>query len=737
VSQNAAQPLAPAPANLQPGAMGAGGALTARVLGSTRDTRSLLSEIRRARARNRNSIVVFGEESKFRAASDAASLLRKSSSALGIATQRRNAITTDPRIRGGRIGQLIASGSYWFPARQDLDTLISKIDSRIVSDMIIVRGPYSALYGPGFDFVDIELLGTPRYATPETHGNSSLEYHTNGERWYGRQSIFGGQEDFGYRVSYGHRTGVDYADGDGNKFPGSHKSRDLDVALGWDLDDDTNLEFNYLRLDQTDTEFPGQILDIDLLKTNAYEATLIKENLGEIDRWTLEGWYITNDLKGSGVSPAKRQLHPLLANIGFSAVSDVENVSSGFSSAMEWHDGCAEHTLGIDLRHLTQSIDQFQTAAFFAPNTNFPLPKAEWINPGIFYERYNEVNDQFSVRIGGRIDLVDSNARDNAASTNLQQSSVLTGILTDNLEQVLEGDFNQHFTLGQAFITTEYQMDDYWRANTGLGFGMRAPTMTELYAVGPLLSILPQFLPNIMIGNPRLTSEKRYQADLGLSGEFENFSLGVNGFYALVQDYITLEFFNPPGGVQFAWTNTDLASLSGIDLYSEWEANDWLSTFGTVSYVYGYDHTRNSNAVLNGNNTTQFRGQVDRDGESLQGISPLESRLGVRVKDPSEDSRWLIEFSSRLVGRQNLVAQSLRELSTDEFATFDLRAFWQATDNLTLTGGVENLTDNQYREHFDSRQQDVFVGGGTVNIGGTGNVFQPGISFYFGSELRY
>jgi outer membrane receptor protein involved in Fe transport len=54
-----------------------------------------------------------------------------------------------------------------------------------------------------------------------------------------------------------------------------------------------------------------------------------------------------------------------------------------------------------------------------------------------------------------------------------------------------------------------------------------------------------------------------------------------------------------------------------------------------------------------------------------------------------------------------------------------------------LTGGVENLTDNQYREHFDSRQQDVFVGGGTVNIGGTGNVFQPGISFYFGSELRY
>jgi outer membrane receptor protein involved in Fe transport len=37
-----------------------------------------------------------------------------------------------------------------------------------------------------------------------------------------------------------------------------------------------------------------------------------------------------------------------------------------------------------------------------------------------------------------------------------------------------------------------------------------------------------------------------------------------------------------------------------------------------------------------------------------------------------------------------------------------------------MIAGVENLTDKQYQEHLDIRR-----------------VFQPGISFYFGSEVRY
>ncbi|HUG92261.1 MAG TPA: hypothetical protein VML55_15580, partial [Planctomycetaceae bacterium] len=180
--------------------------LAAAIFGTDGLRRSLLAEARQQRATGPSTDVLLGGEGRFRATTDAGSLLGKSTSALGVATQSRTPIVTDPRVRASRTGPLLASGSYWFPARQDLDTLLSKIDSRIVEDMIVIKGPYAVRYGPGFDFIDFELLGSPRYECGyETHGSTSFDYQTNGEQWYGRQSFWGGDANWGYRVGSGHR----------------------------------------------------------------------------------------------------------------------------------------------------------------------------------------------------------------------------------------------------------------------------------------------------------------------------------------------------------------------------------------------------------------------------------------------------------------------------------------------------------------------------------------------------
>ena len=190
---------------------------------------SLLSELRRTRSSGPTSLIVGGSESRFRATTDAGNLLGKSVRARGVTAQNRTPIITDTRVRGSGVGSLLASGSYWVPARQDLDTMLSKIDSRIVSDAIIIPGPYSAVYGPGTQFVDIDLLASPRYANGfESHGISSVEYKTNGEQWYGRQTILAGDDNWGVRIGYGHRTGNDYEMGNGQELPTSYKSRDID-----------------------------------------------------------------------------------------------------------------------------------------------------------------------------------------------------------------------------------------------------------------------------------------------------------------------------------------------------------------------------------------------------------------------------------------------------------------------------------------------------------------------------
>ena len=202
---------------------------------SSESARSQLSSVRKERLRA-GSDVISGGESRSRQTSDAGSLLRKSSTALGVGTQRRNPIVSDPRVRGSRVGQLAASGSHWVPARIDLDTMLNKLDSRIIDDIIVVKGPYSALYGPDLRFIDVELLASPRFEDGwQLGGSTSLNYQTNGEQWYGRQTFEGGENDWGFRVGYGHKTGNDYESGNGTDIPASYQSRDVDFALGYDL----------------------------------------------------------------------------------------------------------------------------------------------------------------------------------------------------------------------------------------------------------------------------------------------------------------------------------------------------------------------------------------------------------------------------------------------------------------------------------------------------------------------
>ncbi len=101
----------------------------------------------------------------------------------------------------------------------------------------------------------------------------------------------------------------------------------------------------------------------------------------------------------------------------------------------------------------------------------------------------------------------------------------------------------------------------------------------------------------------------------------------------------------------------------------------------------------------------------------------MDSRLGLRLHPAGEDRRWQVELTARIVATQDRVATSLGETQTPDFTVWDIRTFWNVTDDLLLTAGVENFTDKFYREHLDYRS-------------GLG-VFRPGVNFYFGTELTY
>ncbi|MEM7313532.1 MAG: hypothetical protein AAF497_10315, partial [Planctomycetota bacterium] len=281
------------------------------------DSQSRLSSLRQRNLRV-GADVVFGSESLSRATSDSGDLLRKSVMAVGVSAQQRTPIVTDTRVRGGRVGQVLASGSYWFPARMDLDTMLNKIDSRLIDNLIVIKGPYSARYGPAFEFVDIQLTQSPRYASPYATGSTSVTYKTNGEQLYGRQNVMAGSTDWGMLLSYGHSLGNDYLDGNRMKLPSSFHSRDVFATFGWDPTPDSKVEMTYLRLDQTGLEFPGLVFDINVLVTNGFELKYVNENPLIGDLVQAEGWHNRTKFSGDSFSPGINRQLPGIQTILFS-----------------------------------------------------------------------------------------------------------------------------------------------------------------------------------------------------------------------------------------------------------------------------------------------------------------------------------------------------------------------------------------------------------------------------------
>jgi len=690
--------------------------------------------------------IVFGREAIGRVTTDAGDLLGASPGALGIGVQRRTPIVNDPRVRGSRVGQLAGSGSYWVPARIDLDTMLSKIDSRLLDEVTVIKGPYSARLGPGFRFLDIGLLHSPRFAGgPQWHGSTSFDFKTNGQPWYGRQMVFAGNDTWGVRAGYGHRTGNDYVSGGGLDIPSSYNSRDVDFALGSDLSADSSVEFNLIRLDQTNVEFPGMAFDMDYLVTDGYELEYVWENTRYFDRLDLETWYNRTRFAGDAQRPGKRRQFPFFDVIHYVGFTDVDSTSTGFSLAATWGEGDGPQlTAGVDLRAITQELNEIASGRIgfnIFTDANSPIPRSRSVNPGLFLEETLPVNDRLSVVAGARVDLTAANVIDDPAKLQALGLQNSQGSLADI---VGSDDYRQNFATWATYLTARYELNPSWDLLLGAGHGERPPSLTELYAAQPFMFVL-QNGENTVTGDPLLRPERLWQVDAGLSWHYERFRGGINGFHAWMQDYITFEnldvYYAPPYGqaeqVNLKYVNTKLATLVGAELFAEYDLNPWITPFATLQYLDGRDRTRNGEYATRqyeagspsvrvpGLARGHYSGIPGADAEPLPGISPLESRLGVRVHQPSPLPKWAIELCARVVDNQDRVATSLLETPTAGFTVWDLRGYWRARQNLLLLAGVENFTDKNYREHLDFRSPSGI------------SVYQPGVNFYVGSELTY
>ncbi len=727
-------------------------------------------------------------------APDLGTLLNKSDGGGGVEVQRRNAISNEPRIRGERIGQYyaLADGAPYFPGRLDLDSPISRFDPSMVQTVNVIRGPYASTLGPAFSFLDIVTNPTPRAkgnCGPEVHGLSAAGYQNNGAQWNGLQTLNVAGADWGFRGSYNILQGNDYKDGSGRLVPASYKSQNVNLAFGFDLSQNLSVELKAMKSIQNDLEFPGLFFDVDKSDLEAYSVRLVAKDYGPFDRLTFDTWYNATTVSGSTKGGAKQQFVNNLIAAAFAEPSITPNDPGGLRTGYGFRDQSTTRfaerslgyrvagqlgdnrtqptlTVGTDLNTFGQGLQenirlqQFAGPSVFTQRQLQPgqtetilqqqsIPESNSTNVGGFVEGMVPVTDALKLKAGGRVDGVRTSSTGTRLITgNADLFGLANGPNSPNRTTLDTAQYSidpsrietsREFLLLSAFLTSEYKLTKQTTLFVGYGYAERAPTLTELYANGPFVGVLQQGTSRLL-GDAQLSKERLNQFDIGVRYDTQYLKAGVTGFYSLINDYITYDAnrVSKTGLSQVVYTNTDLATLAGTEMYLQANVTKWLSPFATLSYVQGVDQThvdrRRSPDLSSSRRKDALTRSFATDTEPLPQISPLESRLGFRLHGVQDVPKWQVELSARVVTGQNAVASSLGEVATPGFTTFDLRAFWQVTDRLLVSGGVENFGDKLYREHLDPISANLLQQqtGRAVPV-----LFRPGANFFFRSELRY
>jgi len=645
--------------------------------------------------------VTLGSQSNVRNTTDANDLIGNSATNTGVWLQQRSPISYDPRVRAYRYAQIRsqAANAFFYPVRPDLDTALSKIDSSIIQDVVVVKGPYTVRRGPGFAFIDVNLLPAPRYQNGfEVHGRSAFVYDTNGEQYNGRQTFFGGNSDYGFRIGYGHRGGTDYTAGDGSVVPGSFTSRDIDLAFSFDLSSESRIDINGLRLDQTNVDLPGQVNDLKFLITDAVSARYVWDDHCD-QHFELYGWYNRTRFQGQLGTRGAVPGTPLGI---FRPVTNGDVMSTGARGFYTIGEkDAAQLTGGSDYTMFEQEYNEIDDAFNGAGNIDFGIPRSHSSNPGVFVDGILPIGDRLVLRAGGRADWV-------SVSMDFGRGIVL------NLPARYPADVDRDYFLWASYLSGEYQLTDTLTFLASFGTAQRAPTPTDLFAFQPFLGIMQKggFFPTgseIQPGALDLRPEFARQVDVGLRAEYDDFRGGVNAFYSWIDNFIT---YDPNAAITNRTVNHD-SILAGGEAYGEYDLNCRWTLFGSVAYVEGRD------LVIS---------------QPLWAIPPLTSLMGARYRRDN----WGLEFSARVADQQNRISQSFATISagngefpTPGFAVYNLRGYWVLRDGLTFTGGVENIGDKTYREHLD------YATNFYQPLAGNPGVLRPGRNFYFGLEWIY
>lgn len=293
---------------------------------------------------------------------------------------------------------------------------------------------------------------------------------------------------------------------------------------------------------------------------------------------------------------------------------------------------------------------------------------ANYLSLGVFVQDEIYLNERWIVTPGLRWSYFETEfdiSADPASSFNL-------GMVQQDF-QALTGSIGAVFTVTPSLYLT---------GNVAQAF--RAPNLSDLSKIGESKG------DTYEVPNPDLEPEKMVSFDLGVNLNTRRLAVRASSYYASINDLLatangtyngssTIEVNGQTFQVK-AKDNVGEAYLYGVEGALDFRLAPHLAAYGNVSYTYGQNTTKD---------------------EPIGGVPPVFGLAGLRWEHKAKT----VEFFTRFAGEQDRLSSDdlddprIPNSGTPGWQTLNIRGSLTVWDYATLRLGVENILDTNYREH--------------------------------------
>lgn len=591
---------------------------------------------------------------------------------------KRGNYAIDPSFRGLQYEQLniqYDGGIKAFHACPNrMDPATTLVNPEEVSRIEIIKGPFSVRYGTNFGGVINMVTTSGASIEDKISGSVSSGFESNGNSKVNMVSLQSRMNKFYVSGNISHREYGNYQDGNQNEIPSAFRSLGYGLKLGYDIQDNQNIQLGLRQNFGRDVLHAGLPMDTDV--DNSTIATIdysLKSNLNYFKGLQAKAYYSYVDHIMSNLRRPSAAMTE--------AVAPVEATTYGGRLETDWKLGKKWRLFyGIDAVNISRDGGRNRLVKVNMMGNPLPTPLSfydkiwqdSYLNTyGNFAEAKYILSPKSTITLGSRVDWVISEIRDvDETFANLYP----------NLNRRNETNVSGHVSLKQ-FLADNHSIE------ISLGRGVRSANMEERFIA--FFNIGRD--PYEYVGNPNLKAEVNNQLEVSYQGKtfFEKgmmnqLQYGASVYYSKFENYIMgvvdetlIRKFNPttPPIHPKVFRNIDNAFRTGFEVYGNMQFLNHFLFQTEVSYVYTENKDFN---------------------ESL----PLTPPLMTRLKLSYEIEKFWASVQYNITARQNKISRSFDENPTPGYEIMDIKAGFVPFKNMNLGLGVLNVFDQFYYHHL-------------------------------------